>query len=923
MTDGLCDISRVPLRDHKAPFPTNTYAAYTPLLQEYGFSPTLKGPWAYVGKTGLVQGWKLHLSTIPTEAIQLLHRVLPVLAIRGAVFKVVRDSAALEALLEGSFGPQQIGKAITIYPDDDDDASLLASELIPLTDGFNGPKITTDIHLGGLLYARFGGFNPQVRYDRLGDARAYISLPDGSIIPDQYQPASKLLERLDSPFKNSLFQHHHGSTSEEGRLSASGRIVGSKYLLLSPLRFRGVGSTWLALDVRQQSNVSPRVLKQGRRWCLTDQYGRDIRARLERQATLHGMLSGSAPVPGTDGYFEHDGDGYLVLNYVEGIDLETAIYQNLGGRRWAELDGGNREILLRWYLKIVEAVAALHGRGIIHRDLTPSNIQISTDCVYLLDLELAHEVDSATPAFGLGTLGFMSPQQSARQLPRVSDDYFAVGCLGLFILTGLDPARVIKRTFNELHSALAHLTGGAPQSLLESIAQNLSPNYEERIGLEKLGDVIDTCITECAADQQKRRNVTSPCYPSEVQVAELIESGLHGMINNTLRDPDCGLWASAEVQSTRQREARLTHVSAYALYRHGFRGVAGPTYVLSRLARFGWHSEALRQDVRNAVDWLYGTPADLNPPCLPGLFFGEAGVAVAIAESIAANLVTSDPKLTKFVEHALTGACDWPDMTHGAAGQGVASLYCARVLGEPNLAQCAHRYADFLIASQEANGAWRLPPGVDGMSGEILTGFSHGVAGIMYFLVEYAREFSDVAADDAWRRASSWLISCAKQVNSSGALNWPYSDQHVGEWHWWNHGAPGIALAFIRAFECTGECTYAEIAARALRSRPSTVRTTNLSQCQGVAGLGEVYLEAWRALGGEEWLLRATDIALTLDHLGRRTVSDATTWLVEDDYMPTADLMAGSGGIVHFLLRYYLKGSPAGPPLLLDAVNCS
>ena len=54
-----------------------------------------------------------------------------------------------------------------------------------------------------------------------------------------------------------------------------------------------------------------------------------------------------------------------------------------------------------------------------------------------------------------------------------------------------------------------------------------------------------------------------------------------------------------------------------------------------------------------------------------------------------------------------------------------------------------------------------MPPGVDGMSGQTITGFAHGVAGIVYFLAEYSRRFEGPAVN-AWRAGGEWLIGEAR-----------------------------------------------------------------------------------------------------------------------------------------------------------------
>ena len=204
------------------------------------------------------------------------------------------------------------------------------------------------------------------------------------------------------------------------------------------------------------------------------------------------------------------------------------------------------------------------------------------------------------------------------------------------------------------------------------------------------------------------------------------------------------------------------------------------------------------------------------------------------------------------------------------------------------------------------------------MSGKTLTGFAHGVAGIVYFLCEYARRFKDAEAARSWQKGANWLLREARKTNIHSLLEWSYStDEENYGWKWWCHGSPGIALTFLRLFENTKKTKYAIIADRCLRVHPFEFRYSNLSQCHGLSGLGEIYLEAYRVLKHKKWYDRAKRIADLLISLSREQNKHSLTWLVEGENFPTADLMIGSGGIIHFLLKF-AHSKHVGCRLLLD-----
>ncbi len=81
-----------------------------------------------------------------------------------------------------------------------------------------------------------------------------------------------------------------------------------------------------------------------------------------------------------------------------------------------------------------------------------------------------------------------------------------------------------------------------------------------------------------------------------------------------------------------------------------------------------------------------------------------------------------------------------------------------------------------------------------------------------------------------------------------------YSNRDQDRWQWWCHGSPGIGLTFLTLYDYTGNRAFAEVARKALRTHPIDIRYPNLSQCHGLGGLGEIYLQAFRVLGDREWL---------------------------------------------------------------------
>ncbi|HZD36766.1 MAG TPA: hypothetical protein VE130_16295 [Nitrososphaeraceae archaeon] len=159
---------------------------YLDILQDLGASTSIKYPWIFVNATSRIQGWKLHLSIINKEVKKLLNTVVPVLCENQIPFKLAQDEIVLALLNEGRLGATQVGKFITIYPENDKESFKIARKLIRLTKGFHGPIIVTDIRLGDITYTRFGSFNPIIKHDRLGQQIRYIYGSNRKLIQDRY-----------------------------------------------------------------------------------------------------------------------------------------------------------------------------------------------------------------------------------------------------------------------------------------------------------------------------------------------------------------------------------------------------------------------------------------------------------------------------------------------------------------------------------------------------------------------------------------------------------------------------------------------------------------------------------------------------------------------------------------------------------------
>ncbi|MEJ8733496.1 MULTISPECIES: serine/threonine protein kinase [Mediterraneibacter] len=133
-----------------------------------------------------------------------------------------------------------------------------------------------------------------------------------------------------------------------------------------------------------------------------------------------------------------NGRYYALTEYISGATIFQTVEQ---GRTFS------REEVRTYILQLCDVLFFLHKRGIIHRDITPGNIIISTDhVVKLIDFGIARiKKDGQTRDTQLlGTAGFASPEQFGFGQTDERSDIYSTGVLINYMLTGKLPAQKLS-----------------------------------------------------------------------------------------------------------------------------------------------------------------------------------------------------------------------------------------------------------------------------------------------------------------------------------------------------------------------------------------------------------------------------------------------------------------------------------------------
>lgn len=202
-----------------------------------------------------------------------------------------------------------------------------------------------------------------------------------------------------------------------------------KYRVYKQLAQGGMGAVYTAQHPTLDRTV---IIKK-----LTMRGSADIRERFRREAQIMMDLRNDAIVDVYD-HFREGSSYYIVLEYVDGVSLETLIQK----RRY--LPSAVALLIVR---EVCRGLAYAHERGVVHRDIKPANILISNEGeVKLVDFGIATIHGGETPSeltregMTLGTPSYMAPEQfhNTRAVDHRADIY-SVGVVLYEMVTGKRP----------------------------------------------------------------------------------------------------------------------------------------------------------------------------------------------------------------------------------------------------------------------------------------------------------------------------------------------------------------------------------------------------------------------------------------------------------------------------------------------------
>ena len=267
-----------------------------------------------------------------------------------------------------------------------------------------------------------------------------------------------------------------------------GMKISGRYLLLSRLAIGGMGEVWQTLDEKTGERLAIKILRPelaGKKLFLSR-----LQIEAYNASRVHHPNLAEVHASGED-----TGLGWISMELVDGVSLTEILDQE----HILETD-----FLLSVLYQTADALSAVHGAGIVHRDIKPGNIMVTpTGEVKLTDFGISKAPGQANltqAGMVMGTAQYLPPEQAMGQPATPAGDLYALGVIAYEALAGKRPFtgdKPVDIAFAHVNKPVPPLPESVAPSLRELVMQLLEKEPQKRLSsaahlMQRLEEVQQT-----------------------------------------------------------------------------------------------------------------------------------------------------------------------------------------------------------------------------------------------------------------------------------------------------------------------------------------------------------------------------------------------------------------------------------------------
>ncbi|MGT2926739.1 class III lanthionine synthetase LanKC N-terminal domain-containing protein [Streptococcus cuniculipharyngis] len=326
------------------------------------------------------QGWKIHISATLENYQDILTKTMSCCYEEHISFKFINNTKDLLDIFSKKSSPIEVGKFITIYPENDKKFLKILELLHNLLDGFQGIQILTDHRYknSNVLFYRYGVMNATL----INGERPLLKDLEGNTYPDIQGPYYECPSFIEELFPDKSYTSAHDNNEIK---------MNNRYIMKSIIHQTGSGNVYIAFDILNEENV---IVKEARKNVYINE---DISAIDLLQNEYHTLSTlQKSFIPKVIDEFFDDENYYLVEEYIRGerLDCLKNKFNLLLSRPSIEHDlfCDNISAIIT---QMFEKLELIHKEGILLEDISTSNMILdSEDNLYFIDFETAYSKKS-------------------------------------------------------------------------------------------------------------------------------------------------------------------------------------------------------------------------------------------------------------------------------------------------------------------------------------------------------------------------------------------------------------------------------------------------------------------------------------------------------------------------------------------------